>query len=243
MNMENIFELKNIIDQAENIVFFGGAGVSTASGIPDFRSSKGLYNTSDTDDAPEAILSSAYLYENSRKFFEYYRSNMVYPYAEPNDAHFALAELERQGKLSCVITQNIDGLHQAAGSKNVIELHGSVHRNYCVRCGKFHDLSHIINSDGIARCTACGAMVRPDVVLYGESLNNEALTKAEDAIYEADLLIVGGTSLNVFPAASLVLDYIGEHLVIINQTPTRFDAYAELVLRDPICEVMSSLVN
>ena len=242
--MNNYFEVKRIIDEAENIVFFGGAGVSTDSGIPDFRGSDGLYTDfEDIDEAPETILSHNYLLRKPESFYSYYKTHMIYPYAEPNDAHYSLAKLEQAGKLSAIITQNIDGLHQAAGSQNVIELHGSVHRNYCVRCGESHTLSHILDSDQIPRCRKCNGMVRPDVVLYGEGLANEAFSRAEEAVYNADVLIVGGTSLTVHPASSLVDAFEGEHLIIINRTPTPYDGYAEFVIRDSIADILNILVN
>lgn len=243
--MSDIRDLKEIIENAESIVFFGGAGVSTDSGIPDFRGNGGIYNKNDEDydEPPEVILSRPYLLTRPRSFYRYYRENMLYPYAEPNDAHIALAKLEESGKLSAVITQNIDGLHQAAGSKNVIELHGSVHRNYCVKCGKKHSLSYILESDVIPTCKACGSTVRPDVVLYGESLDNEAFSKAEEAVYNADVMIVGGTSLTVHPASSLVDAFEGEHLIIINKTPTPYDDYAEYVIRESVAEVLVELTN
>ncbi len=254
----DIIELRQIIKNANTIVFFGGAGVSTASGIPDFRGSGGLYtgNTgydegeadgsgseSSLDEPPETILTADYLYRKSARFFSYYRKNMVYAYAEPNDAHFALAELERRGKLSAVITQNIDGLHQEAGSENVIELHGSTRRNYCVRCGAEHTLAYVMEAEDVPRCKKCGGMVRPDVVLYGENLPWDAFTKAEEMIAAADVLIVGGTSLTVYPAASLVDAFEGEHLIIINQSPTRYDEYAEYVIREPIADVLREMVE
>lgn len=237
-------ELKNIIDNAENIVFFGGAGVSTGSGIPDFRGSGGLYTSDDdVDESPETILSGAYLRRYPEKFFTYYKTHMIYPDAEPNDAHYALAELERREKLKAIITQNIDGLHQMAGSRNVIELHGSVMRNYCMRCGKKYPLSYILNCDNVPRCEICGSVVRPDVVLYGEGLDGESFGKAEEAIAEADVLIVGGTSLTVQPAASLIDLFEGEHLIIINRTPTPYDGYAEYVIRKPIEDVLRELTE
>jgi NAD-dependent deacetylase len=242
--MNDIQEIKKIISEAENIVFFGGAGVSTDSGIPDFRGNGGLYtDVEEFDEEPETILSATYLHRYPSRFYRYYRNHMVYPYAEPNDAHYALARLEEQGKLSAVITQNIDGLHQAAGSRNVIELHGSTRKNYCIRCGKQYGLSYVLEFDDIPRCSECNAVVRPDVVLYGESLDNEAFSRAEEAIYTADVLIVGGTSLTVFPAASLVDEFVGEHLIIINKSPTPYDEYAEYVIREPISEVMEELVD
>lgn len=237
-------EVKQIVRQAKNIVFFGGAGVSTESGIPDFRGNGGLYTERDgREDRPEEILRRDYLFANPRGFYSYYLNNMLYPDAEPNEAHRALAELERRGQLTAVITQNIDGLHQAAGNRNVIELHGSTLRNYCTKCGKQYPRSFLLEADGIPRCTVCGdAYVRPDVVLYGEPLDGEAFGKAETAVENADVMIVGGTSLTVYPAASLVDLYQGEHLIIINRTRTPYDEYAEYVIRDSIGETLSKLV-
>lgn len=240
--MKSLNEIKKIVAEAENIVFFGGAGVSTDSGIPDFRGNGGLYTSIDESfDEPEVILRGEYLLRHPDAFYRYYRSKMLYPYAEPNAAHLALANLEKRGKLSALITQNIDGLHQAAGSEKVIELHGSVHRNYCVRCGKKYSLDYILDSVDVPRCDACGALVRPDVIMYGESLDNEAFSRAQDAIYEADVLIVGGTSLTVNPAASLVADYEGEHLIIINASPTPYDEYAEYVIRESLSTVLPEI--
>jgi len=236
--------LKRIIENAESIVFFGGAGVSTGSGIPDFRGSGGLYTKGDVfGEAPETVLSNRYFRSHPDRFYEYYKSKMLYPYAEPNDAHRALAKLEAEGKLSAVITQNVDGLHQLAGSENVIELHGSSLRNYCTGCGKSYPVSHIIESEGVPVCERCGAMIRPDVVLYGEGLSGRALSDAEEAIYYADVLIVGGTSLTVEPAASLVRVFEGEHFIIINSSETPYDDYAELVIREPIEEVLAEAVG
>lgn len=237
-------ELWRLIDEAENVVFFGGAGVSTGSGIPDFRGSGGLYTEDDdADERPETILSYDYLRRSPAQFFEYYKTHMIYPYAAPNEAHFALASLERAGKLAAIITQNIDGLHQAAGSQNVIELHGSARRNYCLSCGREYPIEHIIDSAGIPRCTRCGGIVRPDVTLYGEALDGEALSRAQEAAEAADLMIVGGTSLTVHPASSLVDAFWGEHLVIINQTPTPYDFSAELLIRDPIERVLDEVAS
>ena len=244
--MEYAEELRKIISEARRVVFFGGAGVSTDSGIPEFRGNGGLYTgDQDTDVSPETVLSTEYLHTHPERFFAYYRRHMIYPDAAPNPTHFALAQLEKRAYIQSmtVITQNIDGLHQAAGSRNVLELHGSVHRNYCVKCGKLHSLRHVLDSPHVPRCTACGGMVRPDVVLYGEPLNNRAFYQAQDAVYNADLLIVGGTSLTVYPAASLVHEFLGEHLIIINRTPTSYDGFAERVIRDSLSEVMSALLQ
>lgn len=240
--MNETEELKSIIYGARNAVFFGGAGVSTGSGIPDFRGSGGLYTSADEEERPETILSGTYLCRYPEKFFKYYKTHMIYPDAHPNMAHIALAELERAGHLSAVVTQNIDGLHTAAGSSNVLELHGSVGRNFCTCCGKEYPLSYITGADGVPRCEKCGGMVRPDVVLYGEGLDSRVWNMAEEAISNADVLIVGGTSLTVYPAAGLVSGFSGEHLVIINRTPTPYDGLAELVIRDPIEDVLGCMI-
>ncbi len=235
--MNETENLKSIIEKAKNIVFFGGAGVSTESGIPDFRGNSGLYTDSDEDGvSPETILSIGYFMSHPEKFYKYYRSNMLYPDVQPNDAHIALARLEQEGKLSAVITQNIDGLHQKAGSKNVIELHGTSLTNSCIRCGKKYDMKYIYEGTGLPKCT-CGGLIRPDVVFYGEGLDVSAITDAKKAISNADVLIVGGTSLIVQPAASLINYYNGDDLIIINQTPTPYDEYAKIVIREPIGKV------
>ena len=232
-------DLKRILDGADRIVFFGGAGVSTGSGIPDFRGSGGLYTDEEGQTVPpETILSAAYLARYPEDFFRYYRTHMLYPDARPNAAHFALAELERRGKLTAVVTQNIDGLHQAAGSGKVLELHGSVLRNYCVHCGRSYPLSFMLETTGIPHCTCCRGTVRPDIVLYGEGLDGDCFLEAEQAISAADVLLVGGSSLTVQPAASLVGLYRGNHLILINRTPTPYDDRAELVIRDPIETVL-----
>lgn len=237
--MSGIAELKKIIDASDNIVFFGGAGVPTESGIPDFRGGGGLYSEDEDDGVPpETKLSRGYFLSCPEGFYKYYRRHMLYPDAQPNRAHLALAALERAGKLRAVITQNIDGLHQRAGSKNVIELHGSTLENYCVDCGRRYDIGYILNSAHVPKCSECGGTVRPDVVLYGEGLDDGAFSDAARAIENAEVLIVGGTSLTVNPAASLVGCYSGKHLIIINKTPTIYDLFAEMVLRDPIGEVL-----
>lgn len=230
--------LKEIVKDAKKIVFFGGAGVSKGSGIPDFRGTGGLY-TADGSESPEEILSARYLKRHPEKFYAYYKKNMLYPDAKPNAAHLTLAKWEREGKLTSVITQNIDGLHQQAGSRNVIELHGSVLRNYCVSCGSFHPLSDITESEGVPRCRYCGDIVRPDVVLYGEPLDNAAFMRAAEEIANADVLIVGGTSLTVYPAAGLIRYFRGSHLIMINRTPTPYDPYAQYIIREPIEEVLA----
>ncbi len=228
--------LQNIIEQSENIVFFGGAGVSCESGIPDFRSTDGLYNQTYRW-PPEEILSHHFFEEQPEEFYRFYRDKMLYPDAKPNAAHLALARLEQAGKLKAVVTQNIDGLHQAAGSKNVLELHGSVHRNHCARCGKAYTLADILSSQGVPRCT-CGGVIKPDVVLYEEPLDEATMNAALQAIRRADLLIVGGTSLNVYPAAGLLRFYRGSALVVINKTPTPADTDASLVIQDAIGDVL-----
>lgn len=231
--------LQEIIDDSEKIVFFGGAGVSTESGIPDFRSVDGLYNQK-YDYPPETIISHSFFMRYPEEFYRFYRDKMIFPDAKPNAAHKKLAELEKCGKLSAVVTQNIDGLHQAAGSKSVIELHGSVHRNYCMKCGKFYPLSAITESEGVPKC-GCGGTIKPDVVLYEESLKTEDIERAVSAISAADTLIIGGTSLVVYPAAGLVRYFKGKHLVVINKSEINSDN-AELVINDSIGEVMSKIV-
>ncbi len=226
---------------SDNIVFFGGAGVSTESGIPDFRGSGGHYTDSTAKIPPEVILSHEYLYAHPHEFYSYYRANMLYPNAKPNACHIALARLEKMGKLKAVITQNIDGLHQKAGLRNVIELHGSSLKNYCVKCGKKYDLDYILSCDGVPKCQNCGGFVRPDVVMYGEGLDSDAIEAAVRAVCECDMLIVGGTSLTVYPAAGFVNYYQGNKLVIINRDPTPFDSYARMVIRRPIAEVFSDI--
>lgn len=232
--------LSQIIDAGRRIVFFGGAGVSTESGIPDFRSGGGLYSkASGTSYAPEEILSHDFLERHPIEFFDYYRGHLLYPDAAPNAAHRALAALERQGKVTAVITQNIDGLHQAAGSRTVWELHGSVHRNSCRSCGRTHGMDVILTSAGIPRCPACGGPVRPDVVLYGEALDDAVVSAAIAALAEADTLIVGGTSLVVYPAAGLLHYFGGDQLVLINKQATGYESQATLVLHQPIAEVLA----
>lgn len=230
-------ELEKLIDKSNRIVFFGGAGVSTESGIPDFRSVDGLYHQK-YDDPPETILSHTYFMRYPEKFFRFYRDKMLVKDARPNAAHLRLAQLEREGKLIAVITQNIDGLHSAAGSKTVCELHGSVLRNHCMKCGRFYDVEFIRNSAGIPRCE-CGGIVKPDVVLYEESLDETTLIRSVQAIEQADLLIVGGTSLAVYPAAGLLRYFQGNQLVVINKTPTSADRSATLLIRDPIAQTLA----
>ncbi len=231
--------LQEIINDSERIVFFGGAGVSTESGIPDFRSADGLYSQK-YKFPPEQIVSHTFYVHNTEEFYRFYKDRMIFPDAKPNAAHLKLAELEAAGKLSAVITQNIDGLHQAAGSKNVIELHGSVHRNYCMKCGKFYPLSVVTESEGIPLCE-CGGKIKPDVVLYEESLKGEDIENAVLEISKADTLIIGGTSLAVYPAAGLVRYFNGKHLVVINKSEISADRDAELVINDSIGKVFAEI--
>ena len=231
--------LKTWVQESKAIAFFGGAGVSTESGIPDFRSTGGLYHQ-EWKYPPETILSHTFYKSNPEEFFRFYRAKMLAPEARPNAAHKKLAEWEAAGKLTAVVTQNIDGLHQAAGSKHVCELHGSVHRNYCERCGKFYGLDFILNGTGVPRCT-CGGIVKPDVVLYEEGLDQSVMNDAVDSIARADLLIIGGTSLNVWPAAGLINYFRGKRLALINKSAVARDLSAGLVITDPIGEVMAGL--
>ncbi|HEY8363625.1 MAG TPA: NAD-dependent protein deacylase [Tissierellaceae bacterium] len=244
MDSEKIKKLKSIVDESDNIVFFGGAGVSTESNIPDFRSSTGLYTTSkNTKYPPEYMLSHTCFVRDPEAFFEFYKTKMIYPDAKPNAAHIALAELEKRGKLKAVITQNIDGLHQMAGSKNVLELHGSVYRNYCMKCHKFFPLEYVMNSPTVVpKCDNCGGIVKPDVVLYEESLDMNIINKSIEYIRKADVLIVGGTSLTVYPAAGLISYYRGNKLVLINKTETPYDYRAFLTFHDSIGEVLKSVI-
>ena len=235
--------LREIIDNSDNIVFFGGAGVSTESNIPDFRSESGLYNAQQKyGRSPEEMLSHSFFVRYTDTFFDYYKNNLIYRDAQPNKAHRALARLEEEGKLKAVITQNIDGLHQKAGSRNVFELHGSVLRNYCMDCGEFYDLDYIMdeaNCDGgIPKCKKCGGTVKPDVVLYEEALDDDCMMGAIRAIQQADTLIIGGTSLVVYPAAGLIRYFGGNKLVLINKQATPYDSKADLVINDSIGKVM-----
>ena len=236
---EAVETLKTWAAESKAIAFFGGAGVSTESGIPDFRSTGGLYHQ-EWKYPPETILSHTFYKSNPEEFFRFYRAKMLAPEARPNAAHKKLAEWEAAGKLTAVVTQNIDGLHQAAGSKHVCELHGSVHRNYCERCGKFYGLDFILNGTGVPRCT-CGGIVKPDVVLYEEGLDQSVMNDAVDSIARADLLIIGGTSLNVWPAAGLINYFRGKRLALINKSAVARDLSAGLVITDPIGEVMAGL--
>lgn len=242
--MENqdkaIGEFREIVDKYNNIVFFGGAGVSTESGIPDFRSVDGLYNQQ-YDYPPETILSHTFYRRNPEEFYRFYRNKMLFTDAKPNAAHLKLAALEQKGKVRAVITQNIDGLHQAAGSKVVLELHGSVLRNYCVNCGEFYDINYILASHGVPRCEKCGGPIKPDVVLYEEGLDQKTINDAVRYIREAEVLIIGGTSLAVYPAAGLIDYFQGEKLVVINKASTPRDSYADLLIQAPIGQVFSQL--
>lgn len=237
--MDSIEKLKKMVGESDNIVFFGGAGVSTESGIPDFRSTDGLYHQQ-YDYPPETILSHTFFMRNTEEFYRFYRNKMLALDAKPNAAHLKLAELEKEGKLKAVITQNIDGLHQAAGSREVLELHGSVHRNYCMRCHKFYDARYMLESKGIPKCD-CGGTIKPDVVLYEEGLDNETVSKAIRYIRQADMLIIGGTSLVVYPAAGLIDYYQGDKLVVINKSVTPQDKYANLVIQGSIGQILSQL--
>lgn len=232
--------LQQIIDDSKNIVFFGGAGVSTESGIPDFRSVDGLYNQK-YDYPPEEILSHTFFCNHTDYFYRFYRDKLICTDAEPNSAHLKLAELEKAGKLSAVVTQNIDGLHQKAGSKTVYELHGSTLRNYCTKCGKFFDIDYIADSNGIPKCNQCGGIVKPDVVLYEEGLDNNTVNGAVSAISNADCLIVAGTSLTVYPAAGFIRYFRGKYFVLINRDETAADSSANLVIHDSVGKVLSEI--
>lgn len=237
--MNEIEFLQELTDKAENIVFFGGAGVSTESGIPDFRSVDGLYNQT-YQYPPETILSHQFFINNTEEFYRFYRKKILYLEAKPNDAHIKLAELEAKGKLKAVITQNIDGLHQLAGSEKVLELHGSVHRNYCMDCHQFYPVQMIKDSQGVPKCS-CGGTIKPDVVLYGEGLNSEVMNQSVAAIARADVLIIGGTSLGVYPAAGLIDYYRGRNLVLVNKTETPMDSRANLIIKGSIGKVFKHL--
>lgn len=240
--------LKKWIDESSYIVFFGGAGVSTESNIPDFRSTDGLYNQK-YKYPPETILSHSFFMRNPEEFYDFYRDKMIYKDAKPNKAHYALAKLEEQGKLKAVVTQNIDGLHQAAGSRTVYELHGTIMENYCTRCGMEYPLEAITKSSGIPRCTvkdatggACNGIIKPKVVLYEEGLDDEVVSGAVNHIRKADLLIIGGTSLTVYPAAGLIRYFSGRHIVLINKSATSSDGMADLIIRDPIGETLGAVL-
>ena len=231
--MDETAALQKWIEESSNIVFFGGAGVSTESGIPDFRSTDGLYNQQ-YDYPPE---SHSFYVKKPKEFYRFYKNKMLFPEAKPNRAHMALAKLEREGKVKAVVTQNIDGLHQAAGSREVLELHGSVHRNYCTRCGRFYSLDDILKADGVPVCD-CGGVLKPDVVLYEEGLDQDVIQRSVEYISRADVLIIGGTSLTVYPAAGLIDYYRGSKLVLINKSVTSRDGQADLVICDSIGKVL-----
>ena len=237
--MSTAEQLQNVIDNSKRIVFFGGAGVSTESGIPDFRSVDGLYNQK-YDYPPEQILSHTFFMHNTEEFYRFYRDKMLCLDKKPNQAHLKLAELERAGKLTAVVTQNIDGLHQAAGSKKVYELHGSVLRNYCMKCGKFHSAEYIKNSNGVPKCE-CGGVIKPDVVLYEEGLDDSTVTGALSAIQTADTLIIAGTSLTVYPAAGFISYFKGNNIVLINRDETPFDSKANLVFHEKVGELLDKI--
>lgn len=239
--MKELDQLKAWIAESSNIVFFGGAGVSTESGIPDFRSVDGLYNQQ-YDYPPETIISHSFYKRNPEEFYRFYKSRMIFREARPNAAHRALARLEEAGKLKAVITQNIDGLHQAAGSREVLELHGSVHRNYCTRCGEFYSLDAVMAQEGVPRCR-CGGIIKPDVVLYEEGLDQKTMEKAVYYIGHADVLIIGGTSLTVYPAAGLVHYYHGNKLVLVNKSVTPMDSQADLVVSGKIGEIFARIAE
>ena len=239
--MSKINQLQEIINSSDNIVFFGGAGVSTESGIPDFRSESGIFKSLKKYGAsPEQLVSHSYYIDHTEEFYNYYKENLVFTDAEPNPAHIKLAELEKAGKLKTVITQNIDGLHQKAGSKKVLELHGSIHRNYCQICNKEYGLDYIMENDGIPRCE-CGGIIKPDVVLYEEPLNDFVLNTAVHYISDAETLIIGGTSLVVYPAAGLINYFNGSRLVLINKSQTPYDSLASLVINEAIGETLSQI--
>lgn len=234
--MDETAALQKWIEESSNIVFFGGAGVSTESGIPDFRSTDGLYNQQ-YDYPPETVISHSFYVKKPKEFYRFYKNKMLFPEAKPNRAHMALAKLEREGKVKAVVTQNIDGLHQAAGSREVLELHGSVHRNYCTRCGRFYSLDDILKADGVPVCD-CGGVIKPDVVLYEEGLDQDVIQRSVEYISRADVLIIGGTSLTVYPAAGLIDYYRGSKLVLINKSVTSRDGQADLVICDSIGKVL-----
>lgn len=236
--------LKTIIGESENIVFFGGAGVSTESGIPDFRSESGIYAAvAEYGVAPEKILSHSFFMKDTALFYDFYRKKIIHIGAQPNDAHIALAKLEVEGKLKAVITQNIDGLHQLAGSRRVYEIHGSIHRNFCMRCGESYGLSKIAATEGVPKCDRCGGLIKPDVVLYEEPLDSSLITQSIRTIQEADVLIVGGTSLSVYPAAGLIRYFGGRYLVVVNKGETQADRHADLRIYDSIGKVLKQAIG
>lgn len=238
--MDKIKELQRMIDESKNIVFFGGAGVSTESNIPDFRSADGLYHEK-YKYPPEQIVSHTFFVRKTELFYDFYKNKMMFLDAKPNKAHLKLAELEKKGKLSAIITQNIDGLHQMAGSKNVLELHGSIHRNYCQKCGKFYDAKFVKEHPAIPTCK-CGGIIKPDVVLYEEGLDNTTIQKSIRAISKAEMLIIGGTSLVVYPAAGFIDYFRGKYLVVLNKSATSRDGQADLCIQEPIGEVLGSMI-
>ncbi|MEA4831415.1 MAG: NAD-dependent protein deacylase [Oscillospiraceae bacterium] len=239
--IDDILKLKEKIEKAKNICVFTGAGISCPSGIPDFRSADGLYNKSHGSLLPERIISHTFFMSDPELFYEFYKGKMLYPSALPNAAHYYFSRLEKEGKNVGVITQNIDGLHQAAGSTEVAELHGSVHRNFCMKCGKYYDLDYIVNSDGVPKCDVCGSNIKPDVVLYEEQLNENVIEKALKIISGADMMIVVGTSLVVYPAASFIKYFNGSSLILINKSKTAYDSSADIVINDNIINVVSKL--
>lgn len=237
--MTGLEQFRSWLSQSNYIVFFGGAGVSTESGIPDFRSVDGLYHQKYAY-PPETILSHSFFIKKQKEFFEFYREKMIFTDAQPNMTHIKLAQFEAEGKVKAVVTQNIDGLHQKAGSKNVLELHGSVHRNYCMKCGKYYGIEAVLGADGVPACE-CGGIIKPDVVLYEEGLNEDIMSEAVQHISNADMLIIGGTSLSVYPAAGLVRYYKGDRLVLINKSTTPYDRYVNLLLQNGLGEVFSQV--
>ena len=236
---DKIQQFKQLVNKCDNIVFFGGAGVSTESHIPDFRSTDGLYHQT-YKYPPEVMVSHTFYTQHTEEFYDFYKNKMIFLDAKPNKAHLKLAEMEQAGKLSAIVTQNIDGLHQAAGSKKVLELHGSIHRNYCMKCHKFYDAAYVKHADGIPRCS-CGGMIKPDVVLYEEGLDSAVINKSVKAISEADTLIIGGTSLIVYPAAGFIDYFRGKHLVVINKGATAREVGAELTIAAPIGEILGQI--
>ena len=242
--VDNIEKLKELIDSHNNIVLFGGAGVSTESNIPDFRSASGLFNEKlNKNFTPEQLVSHTFFMRYPEDFFKFYKDKLIYKDAKPNKAHLSLVKLENMGKLNAIITQNIDGLHQMAGSQNVLELHGSVHRNHCTKCGKFFDLQQMLDLEGIVPyCDVCGSIVKPDVVLYEEPLDNKVVNHTVNALLNADLLIIGGTSLAVYPAASFIDYFNGDSIVLINKSSTGYDSKASLLINDSIGKVLSQAV-
>lgn len=236
---KEVEQLQTMINESQNIVFFGGAGVSTESGIPDFRSADGIYHQK-YKYAPEQVVSHSFFVQHTEAFYEFYKEKMMILNAKPNEAHKKMAQLEQIGKLSAIVTQNIDGLHQAAGSKQVYELHGSIHRNYCMNCGKFYDAQFVKNSEGVPKCT-CGGLIKPDVVLYEEGLDQKTIEGAITAIASADMLIIGGTSLVVYPAAGFIDYFRGKHLVVINKSEMAKSLRADLTIAAPIGEVLKQI--